>query len=203
MNADLLARLEAGATLVTPNRRLAQHLKREFDSAQQSKGLAVWPTPDILPLSTFIERCFDAVLHCADGQPLPVLLTAAQEAVIWEQVVRRSDLSTGLLSLTQAAAQGRAAWQLAHAWQLLPRFRSTPLHEDATVFLDWAGAYEKLCRQEGYADGARLADLVAAGDVLARIRKPAQLIVYGFDIKTPQQIGLLQGFANAGTEVLE
>jgi ATP-dependent helicase/nuclease subunit B len=203
MNADLLARLEAGATLVTPNRRLAQYLKREFDSAQQSKGLAVWPTPDVLPLSTFIERCFDAALHCADGQLLPVLLTPAQEAVIWEQVVRRSDLSTGLLSLTQTAAQCRAAWQLAHAWHLLPRLRNTPLHEDATVFLDWAGAYEKLCRQEGYADGARLADLVGAGDILARIRKPVQLIVYGFDIKTPQQITLWQGFANAGVNVVE
>jgi probable DNA repair protein len=203
MNADLLARLETGATLVTPNRRLAQHLKREFDSAQQSKGLAVWPTPDVLPLSTFIERCFDAALHCGDGQPLPVLLTAAQEAVIWEQVIRRSDLSTGLLSLTQTAAQCRAAWQLAHAWHLLPRLRSTPLHEDATVFLDWAGAYEKLCRQEGYADGARLADLICAGDLLARIRKPAQLIVYGFDIKTLQQIALLHGFGNAGVDVLE
>ncbi len=203
MNAELLARMEAGATLVTPNRRLAQHLWREFDCAQQSKGLSVWPTPDVLPLSTFVERCFDAALHCADGQPLPVLLTAAQEAVIWEQVIRRSDLSTGLLSLTQTAAQCRAAWQLAHAWQLLARLRSTPLHEDATVFLDWAGAYEKLCRREGYADGARLADLVGAGDLLARMRKPAQLIAYGFDIKTPQQIALLQGFGNAGVDVVE
>ncbi len=203
MNADLLARLETGATLVTPNRRLAQHLKREFDGAQQSKGLTVWPTPDVLPLSTFTERCFDAALHCANGQPLPVLLTPAQEAVIWEQVIRRSDLSTGLLALTQTAAQCRAAWQLAHAWRLLPRLRSIPLHEDATVFLDWAGAYEKLCIQEGYADGARLADLVGAGDVLGRIRKPPQLIVYGFDIKTPQQIAFLQGFANAGVGVME
>ena len=203
MNADLLARLDAGATLVTPNRRLAQHLKREFDSAQQSKGLSVWPTPDVLPLSTFIERCFDAALHCADVRPLPVLLTAVQEALIWELVIRRSELSTGLLSLTQTAAQCRAAWQLAHAWQLMARLRSTPLHEDATVFLDWAGAYEKLCRQEGYADGARLADLVGAGDLLARIRKPARLIVYGFDIKTPQQTALLQGFANAGIDVME
>src|SRR5450759_3585251 len=123
MNADLLARLEAGATLVTPNRRLAQHLKREFDGAQQSKGLAVWPTPDVLPLSTFIERCFDAALHCADGQPLPVLLTPAQEAVIWEQLIRRSDLSTGLLSLTQTAAQCRAAWQQMPGVGKLPRLR--------------------------------------------------------------------------------
>jgi ATP-dependent helicase/nuclease subunit B len=202
MNADLLAGLEAGATLVTPNRRLAQHLKREFDRAQQSKGLAVWPTPDVLALSTFIERCFGAALPDAGGRALPLLLTPAQETVIWEQVIRRSKAPADLLSLAQTAAQCRAAWQLAHAWRLLPRLRSTPLHEDAAVFLDWVGAYEKLCRKEGYADGARLADLLCEGDFLQRLRKPSQIIVYGFDIKTPQQIALLQAFAHAGVEIV-
>jgi len=51
--SELLARLAAGhaarVTVVTPNRRLAQELAREFDQGQIDKGLPVWETADVLP----------------------------------------------------------------------------------------------------------------------------------------------------------
>ena len=50
---DLFARLAeghaAGITVVTPNRRLAQVLKAEFDLFQSNKNLKVWEDADILP----------------------------------------------------------------------------------------------------------------------------------------------------------
>ena len=49
MEPDLLRSLVEGATLVTPNRRLARDLKRRFDAAQSAQGLGLWPTPDICP----------------------------------------------------------------------------------------------------------------------------------------------------------
>ena len=60
---ELFARLAAGAaaqsTVVTPNRRLAQALAREFDAFQMQKGLKVWEAPDILPFSAFAARLYE------------------------------------------------------------------------------------------------------------------------------------------------
>ena len=58
---ELFSRLAEGhaarVTVVTPNVRLARELAREFDQQQIDKGLKVWETADILPLSAFIEPC--------------------------------------------------------------------------------------------------------------------------------------------------
>ena len=79
MRADLIGLLEAGATVVTQNRRLALHLKREFDALQLAAGRSVWPTPDILPWTAWLERSYDDALHSESGGELPLLLGAAQD----------------------------------------------------------------------------------------------------------------------------
>ena len=61
--ARLAERPQAGVTVVTPNRRLAAALKREFDDAQAGRGLAVWESADILPLPAFVERAYEDALY--------------------------------------------------------------------------------------------------------------------------------------------
>src|SRR5947209_3309727 len=60
---ELFARLAGGhaarVTVVTPNRRLAQSLQREFDRLQLAAGRASWEAPDILPFATFLARCHE------------------------------------------------------------------------------------------------------------------------------------------------
>jgi hypothetical protein len=48
MQADLAQRIEAGCAVVTPNRRLAAHLKHEYDARQVAAGKSAWPTANIL-----------------------------------------------------------------------------------------------------------------------------------------------------------
>ena len=72
---DLFARLEKGhaeqVTVVTPNRRLAQDLQREFDAHQIAKDLKVWEAPDILPFAAFVERLWEDALYSELGEKLP------------------------------------------------------------------------------------------------------------------------------------
>src|SRR3990172_10226867 len=75
--ARLAEGLAAGVTVVTPNRRLALALKREFDDAQAARGLAVWESADILPLTAFVERAYEDALYSEHAGALPVLLAAA------------------------------------------------------------------------------------------------------------------------------
>jgi hypothetical protein len=76
---ELLQRLAAGhaarISVVTPNRRLAQELAREFDAGQAAKGLKVWETADILPFGAFVERLYEDALYSNLAASLPLLLS--------------------------------------------------------------------------------------------------------------------------------
>src|SRR5471030_2163059 len=194
--------LAGGVTVVTPNRRLAQALAREFDAAQAAQGLAAWESADVLPYAAFVERCFEDALYSDIASGLPILLTPAQEHALWEDIIRRSDSGDALLAIPETAALAADAWKTAHAWRLLDSLRSGQLNEDASAFRDWCEQYSLRCERERHTDTALLPDLVAARVHGEEMRKPNMLAVYGFDIMTPQQRALFDALQAAGTEVL-
>ena len=63
------------SVVVTPNRRLAKVLRREFDSLQVAQGRAAWSTPDILPIAVFIERSYEEILYSEQAAKFPILLS--------------------------------------------------------------------------------------------------------------------------------
>ena len=203
MRAELISLLNSGSTVMTPNRRLALHLKREFDAMQLAAGHSVWPTPDILPWTAWLERTYEDALHCEFGGDIPLLLSATQELALWEEAIRGSDLAETLLSPAPAAAQCREAWKLVHGWRLQVRLRNTESSNDAKAFVDWAGRYERGCARGPYSDAARLADVVASLIKHVSITKSATLVVYGFDIITSQQRECMVALADAGISVRE
>ncbi|KIO50171.1 PD-(D/E)XK nuclease family protein [Nitrosospira sp. NpAV] len=200
--ADLAVGLKAGLTVITPNRRLAIALKREFDECQAARGIAAWHAADILPFSTFIERLYEEAFYSGQAPELPVLLTPAQEQILWEDAIRRSDTGGDLLAIGAAARLAREAWQLANAWQLVPLLKNFSLNEDCKAFQDWSQCYEKTTRRAQQIDRTRLCDLVSELCEYAVVSKPKRLACYGFDIVTPQQAALLIKLEKAGCEVM-
>ena len=192
---ELFARLAEGAaariTVVTPNRRLAQALLAGFDAFQKEK--TVWEAPDILPLASFVERLYEDALYSELASGLPVLLTAAQENLLWREAIAESKRE--LLVVEQAAAQCRDAWRLAHAWRITPGGAS----EDSAAFAEWAALYKR--KTARVVDGARLADLVA--ELAGKLKPPRLLVLYAFDIVTPQARALFAALEAAGTEVVQ
>ena len=100
---DLAAGLRTGVTVVTPNRRLAIALRREFDGIQENQGIAIWETADILPFPAFVERLYEDALYSGCVPELPLLLTSAQEQVLWEDAITRSNTGATLLAVADAA----------------------------------------------------------------------------------------------------
>src|SRR5258706_15576657 len=88
--AQLFARLaeglQAGVTVITPNRRLAQELAREFDADRIASGLQVWENADVLPFGSFVERLWESAVYSELGAGIPTLLSASQEQALWEEV---------------------------------------------------------------------------------------------------------------------
>jgi probable DNA repair protein len=206
--AELLDRLAgglaAGLTVVTPNTRLAQALSREFDAAQAGKRLLSWETADILALPSLLKRLYEDALYSELATGLPFMLSAAQEQALWEGAIAGSSLSEGLLSPAQAAVQCRQAWQLAHEWRLVPAMKAPGAggNADSRAFLDWAGRYEAATARFGQTDNARLVDVLLPLLARPQLRKPQCLVLYGFDIATPQQAAFTAALAAQGVQIL-
>ena len=182
--SELAAGSAAGLTVLTPNRRLAQELAREFNAAQAKKDLAAWETADILPAGAFLERGYEEALTSEGGEGLAQLLAPAQEQALWESVLADS----GLLAIPAAAAQCADAWRLAHAWGIEKAIEKFDGGEDSRAFTGWSRDYARRCRDGGFTDAARLSTLGAK--LLSR--RPKQLVAYGFDILTPQLKAFLE-----------
>jgi len=187
---ELFARLEQGhaaqVTVVTPNRRLAQDLQREFDAHQIAKGLTVWEAPDLLPFGAFVERLWEDALYSPiaemSGETFPLLLTPAQEQHLWQEILK--DFS--FLLKDGAAQQCREAWRLLHQW----RIGAGTGTEDAQAFASWSKKYQRSVG--GDIDAARLPDLMAQH--LDKLKKPKLLVAYAFDVMPPQTREFLEKF---------
>src|SRR6185436_1601192 len=89
----------------------------------------------------------------------------------------------------------------AHEWRIAGALGSFPGNEDAKAFADWARDYAKRCDKEGHSDSARLADVIAPLLKEAALRKPNLLVVYAFDVVSPQTRDFLEACAKQGIEV--
>ncbi|MDH5552706.1 MAG: PD-(D/E)XK nuclease family protein, partial [Nitrosomonas sp.] len=193
--ADVLKRLAAaqgaGMTVVTPNRRLASALKRQFNEYQAARNVVVWASADIIPFSVFVERLYQDALYSVADIEFPVLLSSAQAQVLWESIINDSDQGKALLAISPTAKLAYEAWQLAHVWQLLPELSQFPLNEDSHVFNGWVQSYQKINQQNKQIDGACLCDWLSSLYEQLSVKKPATLVCYGFEIFTPQQESFL------------
>ncbi len=200
MRRDLAQRIEAGCVVVTPNRRLAAQLKREFDLAQAASGRTAWPSADCLPLSAFLERTYDELTHLAAGA---ALLSPQQEAMLWERAVAGSSQGAALLHPEAAARAAREAWQIQCAHRIeLDRYRST-LDEDGRAYLGWSEQYRKFLRAGNWLDTARVPDAIIVAQQAGATLAARALVLYGFDLVAPQQRAVFDTLADNGWQVSE
>ena len=203
MNPALHAALAEGAVVVTPNRRLARFLHREFDVAQRAAGHAAWPTPTILPYPNWLEMLWSEAILSDAATGASLLLTSAQSGILWRRVVDADGLS--LLDPHGAALVAAEAWTLVHAWgaggESWRAWRGM-LEEtdDVSIFVRWVEQYRAALRR------ADACDLSLAPERLATIagridRRARHLIMGGFVELTPQQERLCAALVGAGTQV--
>ena len=85
--APVLMALEAGALVVTPNKRMARHLVALYDREQRADGRNVWPAPTIVPWSAWLDRLWLDVLVAGCREEPPRRVTPSQSAWLWSRLV--------------------------------------------------------------------------------------------------------------------
>lgn len=198
---EAFKRINAGAAVITPNRRLALTLKTQFNSHQIQQKISVWHTVDVVPFAAFIERMYLDALYRANTC-LPFLLSPIQEQALWEEIIQFSEIGKTLLKIPQTAQLVKEAWQLMHAWHLTPFIENQFWNDDIRAFLDWAESYRAATAHAQQLDHARVCDFISEYYASLGIEKISTLICHGFDVFTPQQLTFFDTLRDYGCEVV-
>lgn len=206
MSEPLLARaLASGASIVTPNNRLARDIVARFDAARHAEGARAWSAARALPWTMWLDRLWLAAL-AAHAHPAPRALFdqhATQE--LWYTVVAAD--RRDLLSARGAARLAAEAWALFHAWRDSGERLANPAmavpNEDAVVFSEWAARYRSRLDELDALDTAQLPDVLSETARAAWIAPLGPVALYGFIALTAQQRRLLAALRTAGMTIDE
>src|SRR5690349_11042126 len=137
--------LAAGATIVTPNNRLARHVAARFDAARRAAGARAWTAAAVMPWSLWLERRWHAALAARAEAAPRALLDRSITRELWHAIVARDQ--PDLLDTRGAATRAAAAWTLFHAWRApdddIETLATGARHGDAQAFGRWA---RRACR---------------------------------------------------------
>lgn len=202
---SLLQALAAGATVVTPNNRLARALTLGFDAAQRKAGRSAWEAARVLPWNAWVATLWQEAVEAEAIDAAWRLLSAAQSNFVWRRIVAAH--GGALIDVAGAARIAAEAWSLAHEWGAGGESwrgwanRLAPADDDTAAFAAWAERYHSTLADARAHDGAGLADrLVAASPRVATWRGGAVALA-GFTELSPQQSRLVAALTSAGMRV--
>jgi probable DNA repair protein len=197
--------LAAGATIVTPNNRLARHVAACFDAARRADRARAWTSAAVVPWALWLERLWRAGL-AARAQAAPAALLDRSIAVeLWHAIVAREDRD--LLDPRGAATRAAAAWALFHAWRApdedIETLAGAARHGDAQAFRVWARRYRARLVALRAFDDAQLPDVLVRIAPRIPCSSVGRILLHGFLAFTPQQRRLLDALRDAGVRVDE
>jgi ATP-dependent helicase/nuclease subunit B len=203
----LLAALAGGATVVTPNNRLARRIVADHDAAMVRIGRRAWEAARALPWHAWVATLWQDAGAADAGVPRLLPQTAAHH--LWVRVIADPlrDASP-LLDPYDAADLASDAWSLMHAWgaggeswRAWRDRHDAPTGSDPAQFAAWAERYRRELAGIDAIDAAMLADALAAQDL--RGSQGRSVVLAGFLELTPQQRRLLACLTAAGAEIRE
>ena len=189
------------APVVTATTRLARELRRQYDDEQLAAGRLTWPSPEIVPVNSWLGRLWRDWLYSGRANSPLHLLRPAQERAVWEDVVRSSAEGDALFRVAQTAQAAMDAWSLACAWEL--PFDSSEWNDsdDNEAFCRWTGAFLSRCEANGWLSGASLARFIADRIDDGAIAAPERIVIAGFIETTPALERLNESLRRRGTDV--
>jgi len=204
---ELLRHLEANppAWVITGSRRLARALTIRVAEQRAAGGQEVADTPAIHALEDWLQQLGEEALRreLTPQRSGRVLLSAAAEQLLWEHVIAASpgDLPRQLLDTSALATTAADAWKRICLWGE-PSW-SGPAIQDVDAFRGWLPAFRARLASGGFVTAAELPALVAAAIRAGEFegRRPAVVLVLGFEKADPSVALLVEALAERGTTV--
>ena len=182
---QLIAGLDSETMVITPNRRLAATLLKRHQAYQRNQDQDCWHTPTILPINSFIKKCWDDYtsneLVCA-----PFLLNPIQEQSLWEKIIIETKESAQLLQIADTARLAKSAWKLLKQWCIDLNHPLFETADDYKAMQQWALCFQTICENNRWVDEASLPSQVNLVIKQGKLVLPQKIIVVGFNELSPQ-----------------
>jgi ATP-dependent helicase/nuclease subunit B len=152
---DVLQAVEQGETVAVPSRQRSEAVRLAYAATALGRNQSVWATPDVLPLDAWKAREIER--RAASGEPLPRLITSAEEWFLWRQSAAELTHDLELVARGLLAESLRRASHLAQEFRIaLTPSRAAPGSE-ARLLFDVQQAVTQKMRALGAVTAAELA----------------------------------------------
>ncbi|MGA8938842.1 MAG: hypothetical protein WB439_06730, partial [Acidobacteriaceae bacterium] len=199
--SELLDALDRGELVLLPNARAARQMRAAFHARQRQRGLEAWEPARVLSWAQWTRSLWNDLVLAGAEQRL--LLNAAQEHLLWRQILAEDTANRSLGSVESLAELAASAWQLAADYNAAEQLRQFANSHDSRIFSAWAGTFVARCRESDVLSAsllnAALEEHVRAG----ALAPPASLDLAGFVEVSPSEERLLETFRERGTNVQE
>jgi len=180
--------------VLTASRRLAHALRLSRAADAQARGLVVWRTPQILPWSAWLRQQWIEARARENPRDARRLLNGAQTRVLWEQMLRDSELAQELLNPIEAARVAARSWQRLQDFLIdieqLKQFDTL----EARALYEWSREFERRLQDLGAIDEAQLASWAWDAQIM-----PTQPLVFaGFELLVPSLARLVERWRAEG-----
>jgi ATP-dependent helicase/nuclease subunit B len=199
--SELLDALEHGALLLLPHARAAREMRSAFDARQRVRGLAAWEPPQALSWSQWANSWWSELI--VRGAEARLLLNAAQEHSLWQQIIAEDATNRSIGSADSLAELAQSAWQLAADYDATQKLREFSMSHDSRVFAGWAETFSRQCAERSYLSAALLNEALLQHVEAGSLAVPASLELVGFGKMLPSQQALLAGLRERGVVVGE
>jgi len=185
--AQAFGLLEQDTVLVTATRRLSRHLSLLYSLFQQGKKRTVWETPAIMPMNTWLEKCF----FFMEEKEKPYLLTSEQEEALWEGIISSSHPEHGFPGMSLLSETAARAWEIVVRYKLSWLKLQDSQDREISEFVRWAVMFGRLCSEKKFLSRAGLPGFMIRSLEKSLVSLPQTLILAGFYEFDPVQKDLL------------
>ncbi len=180
---------------LTPNRRMAAFLKQSY------------PDRRVMALSAWCDALYTDL--AAHHPQTPHCLSAHESRVIWEQIVRASEVGQDLLYVSSIAKLGYEAWELCKQWRLQGVQKTTQLldgfnhNQNSRLYQAWSLEYQACMQERQCVDAVTKVDYLieAIRNTPKAFSLPQQIHWVGFQEIIPQYADLIAALEQVGVRI--
>ncbi len=194
--------LARGATVLTPNQRMAHTLRDAFDHEMRASRNLRWTPPEIVSIDTWMAQLWRHMT--LSGAVTSMLLNRTQELSLWRRILAADPEISALRTLDPLAEMASSAWHLLCAHNGSGRLQEAGVSTETRAFQRWARSFEQALRKGDFLTSAQLSAALQRGVAEGELPLPdAGLLLVDFDTLAPAFATLFESVRQAGYTVME
>lgn len=194
---ELLTNLHHTDVVLTPNRRLANHLQTISNETKIADDAKTWQPASILPFNTWLLQLWQQY-SASTLESTPLLLNSSQENFVWEAILTASDYQHYFLRLSETIKLVKSAYTLLSGWQVNINDSAFDTTEDYRALKTWVTQFRKELTIKNWMVQADLANHIANNIEACLSHSIGCIYLVGFNDFSPQINRLLDQVTTRG-----